>query len=1237
MQPEIIHSRVQTVPGQFLIALRQPLPLKRGLETALDILSATGVLPVFEQMGGEEATFAIHPAISARFPPESIFRRLLWLKLNSNLPPERVVQAFRSLPEVEEVEPVRRIPLLEAPDDSLLGLQEHLRQIRALDAWNITAGDSSVIIAIVDNGFDLDHPDIRPNLWINGAEKNGVAGRDDDGNGYVDDIYGYDFAENDPDPRYGPLKLRGFSHGTHVAGLAAATGNNEVGVAGVAWKCRLMLLKAAMDDDPMAIFSHHAYTAIAYAVANGAKVINLSWGGYDSVSKIEQKVIENAFEFGALLTAAAGNEGTDEVLYPAGYHHVISVSWVDSSDRKPQGANFGKWIDVVAPGVDVLSTLPEGKYGRKSGSSMASPIVAGVAALLWARYPDWSPFQIAEQLLGTADPVDLVNPGYARLMGSGRVNALNSLTGLGKRQLPARPILLHYAFSDSSFGNGNGLIERDETIAVYVKMSNVSIGKATEALFRLLPVSQLAIDWQRHSQWVDVPADTDFSLPDPFLFTLREPPGAEPLKFVLQYSGTNLMDGADTLLVLLQRRPILIVDDDDGVNNVEAFYTRILERWNIPFSVWNRKNNGPLPGRILQEFPIVIWFCEWAYPTLTPKDQNALSNYLAAGGSLFLTGQDIGWDLADAESENATDASRQFYRGVLHAEYVGDDANVHQVTGVPGQPIANGLAFTIYQPGRPEKHQYPDVFNPVDSAQAILEYAGGRGIGGLRYRGTGRLVYFGFGLEAIEAKERSTPEEPAPIREEVLARVLDDLFPIEYSPIRDVSFPSDSVSFHFEYAGTGKEPDSCFIHVLFEDGTAVRLRLNKNGQRFYGILPLTGKKGKVRYWFEFKTPDYQWTYPIRGERKPLTFLIGEDRLAPIIRPVPVHFSPARRNNFLFSVSIVENSTLDTARAFLHWRQEDTTNGDSISLTFNPNLGLFEAVLPDTFPFGSRIYYWFSACDRAEPPNQAISDTFSFQVGAEDFSGGLRNWEFGFEEWGTDTTRPYSEKFCVSTYPYQPYEKNMEISLLLKEPLDFSGTSQLQLQFATRFEIEPGDAGFVELKAGNGPWKVIAGPYSGFQPSWTEEKVDLSAFAGRAPCFLRFRFQSDAIASAAAMGWYIDDIEILQDRWIAVNVPEKRTPILNSFLLNLSDPFPNPSRQGIRMKITIPADNVRLMVRVYDVLGRTVFRQEWKLNKGEHFLQWDGTNGTGGRLPSGIYLVRVSGAGISKVKKIVLIR
>lgn len=307
------------------------------------------------------------------------------------------------------------------------------------EAWNLNTGHSNIVIAVIDTGVDILHPDIRPNLWVNTGELAGFTsigtwqpnGVDDDGNGHVDDIVGWDFAFNVNNPND---ELSG--HGTHVAGVAAARGNNGMGVTGVSWEARIMALAAqdyASGDLPISAVAG----ALIYAESMGAHVINLSLGLYQD-SRTLRDAINSVTR--AVIVCAAGNDGTDNDKrphYPSSYPNInlIAVTATNQFDQRAAFSNFGlSSVDVAAPGSRIYSTFSRfvdaGGYAFRGGTSQATPMVAGLAVLLRAANGTLTPVQVVSMIKNSVDGLPTLNN---RIATGGRINAQRALQLAGAK------------------------------------------------------------------------------------------------------------------------------------------------------------------------------------------------------------------------------------------------------------------------------------------------------------------------------------------------------------------------------------------------------------------------------------------------------------------------------------------------------------------------------------------------------------------------------------------------------------------------------------------------------------------------------------------------------------------------------------------------------------------------------------------------------------------------------------
>ena len=340
--------------------------------------------------------------------------------------------AAHPLIEASEFSYVRQTQASEIiPNDPRFEEQWNLSLIEMPGAWAIEKGDPEVIIAVVDTGFDYTHEDLASQTWVNADEipDNGI---DDDSNGYIDDVRGWDFSE--PPSRDGSGKSQNgdndpideSGHGTHVTGIIGAAVDNDVGIAGIAWNCTLMPIRGAGVEG---IRDDRSAAAIVYAVDNGARVINMSWGGRER-SFVLRDAVDYAYARGVLMVAASGNASEEASIFPAGYRKVISVAATEQHKQKFYQSNFGASIDIGAPGNVIVSTQINNRYRPLSGTSMATAHVSGVAALIMSKRPSLTHQEVRQILISTADPIT----ESPELVGAGNLNAARALMASGSLQ-----------------------------------------------------------------------------------------------------------------------------------------------------------------------------------------------------------------------------------------------------------------------------------------------------------------------------------------------------------------------------------------------------------------------------------------------------------------------------------------------------------------------------------------------------------------------------------------------------------------------------------------------------------------------------------------------------------------------------------------------------------------------------------------------------------------------------------
>ena len=357
-----------------------------------------------------------------------------------NADAESVALAYRGLPEVEYAEPSYEISVDDAglelgpvrPRDPRFAEQWALANdgqnggkqgadVSAMRAWSVTTGTDKVVVAVLDSGVDYTHSDLAANIWVRPAS---VAPYEDNELGTIQDFHGYNAIENSADP------MDDNGHGTHCAGIIGAEGGNDIGIAGVNWKVQIMPLKF-MNAGGFGT-TKDAIEAINYVIDRkkhgvNVRVISASWGSTQK-SRALDDVIQKAYQEGILFVAASGNSSTNNDRsphYPSSYNNVISVAALDRNDQLASFSNYGpKSVQIAAPGKDILSTWLGDDYEEHSGTSMATPVVAGVAALVVANEPRISVSELRQKLLASVDKLDALK---GKVTTGGRINAAKAV------------------------------------------------------------------------------------------------------------------------------------------------------------------------------------------------------------------------------------------------------------------------------------------------------------------------------------------------------------------------------------------------------------------------------------------------------------------------------------------------------------------------------------------------------------------------------------------------------------------------------------------------------------------------------------------------------------------------------------------------------------------------------------------------------------------------------------------
>ncbi|MDP8240001.1 MAG: S8 family serine peptidase [Candidatus Hatepunaea meridiana] len=685
--------------------------------------------------------------------------RIYNLYFPDKLSVKKVVAGLSKLKGIEYAEPWYLVPVYMDYNDPDFDEQYAMELIEASSAHDIATGDRTVAVAISDLGIDMDHEDLEDNLWINPGEDlnhNGIVddnernNRDDDDNGYVDDFHGWDFDEDDNDPEDEGDQGQYAGHGSHCAGIASAVTNNRVGIASIGYSCGILPVKAGGRG------GHEAEDyaeSVEYAATVGAKVISCSWGPPMDIEVLHDAV-DYAHDHDALVVAAAGNLDPrnqmlrpEQRVYPAAYDNVIAVAGTDQDDHKwgsrEEGSNYGDWVDISAPGHEILSTYINNDYYVASGTSMATPLVAGVAVLLRATYPDLSVDEIRNLLFEGADDIDDENQDYRGKLGAGRVNAYQSLLLGPMHSLDIGDLEI---ISDD---NDNGKMDPGETVQLAITVSIPENGEMIEDIVVTLESEDDDVNIQTGSFEIDEldAGDSFINNDEPFIVEISGDvePHTTWLTVSVESEAADIQD-AKTFEMIIGHPHIFIVDDDGGAD-VEDIYFDALDNSEMGWARWDVAEREEPPAEdMISDYEMVIWITGNDQAPLDNLDRWELSNAIEQGANVLLIGEYIGDDHLNSEL-------LQNYFSALHqADIIRSDT----VRGIEnGSPLGSNIVLSLGN--ELFDSESPSSMIAIDGGGEVVEYISrneGIGIAGV-YRTdqqTGsRTIYLGFALEAIDS------------------------------------------------------------------------------------------------------------------------------------------------------------------------------------------------------------------------------------------------------------------------------------------------------------------------------------------------------------------------------------------------------------------------------------------------------------------------------------------------------
>ncbi|RLD25598.1 MAG: hypothetical protein DRI54_04560, partial [Bacteroidetes bacterium] len=735
-QNEKIKSKERIKQSSLFVEGQMTIKLKAGVG---DYKKQTGLIyfgiPSLDEKVQEfgvyqlEKRFQFNPRLMRSDLPD--LSRIYKLSYNSETSLNKIVAAFSANPNVEYAEGIPIYKVSVVPNDALYDDCQHLPQIMAEEAWNIHKGEDGteeIVIAIVDTGTDWEHEDLVQNVWQNlseDADGDGATiefidstntwvldpgdlnGVDDDNNGFTDDLVGWNFINEDGDPN--PILSNPmYNHGTLVTGIACGRTNNEIGISSISYNLKYMAV-CADENNTLA----YGYDGIIYAAENGADVISNSWGGGTS-SAAGQEVIHYATGLGSIVIGAAGNDNIEYALYPASYLGAISVASVNEEDAKADYSNYHCSVDISAPGgegdIGILSTSSDNSYEAFNGTSLATPLVAGVLGLLKSYHPTWTNEELIERVLATSDYIEDLNPGYENLLGHGRINAYEMLLGENIED-PYLKLGIEQIFANDA--NENGILEPGELVSLSFDIRNFMQTYGSDNVDVILTTSDADIIILTGEANIDIAADTISQLLDLFAIQIGDNAEAHYAEFNLHFeSEMEIKKGEDIAFTLLISPSGYFVYDGDGegenYSGVYIYNYLIDHGFNAMYG-----SGDEFPTSLNGFEAVFLSFGNFAsgYTTFGNQHVDVVSNYLTdVEGDVYIESSD-----AFAYDQVGNTAFHLLFG--LTSSNDGSTNPIDSLWGLENS-LANGMAFTS---SSQSTNSWIDMFSPIDEAEAVFE------------------------------------------------------------------------------------------------------------------------------------------------------------------------------------------------------------------------------------------------------------------------------------------------------------------------------------------------------------------------------------------------------------------------------------------------------------------------------------------------------------------------------------
>ncbi len=756
------------------------------------------------------------------------------------------------------------------------------------------------------------------------------------------------------------------------------------------------------------------------------------------------------------------------------------------------------------------------------------------------------------RIVETADNIDDANPDYVGLLGSGRINLERALN----ESVTATPrFKIVNSIIDDASGNNNGVLDPGEEVQLIITLRNewanangVNVKLSSENVWPVT-VGTPSLGLGTMTGVLDTTSwEADA------VFTISAAADAIPLSnsFKLEITSGGYSQIIDYNIAVSPQ--ILFVADFEASGNKyldhSQFYLDAFEANNISYDYVHHLDTE-ITTELLDKYSIVVWGCEWTFPSLDPNDRTVLSSYLDGGGSLFLSGQDIAWELN--ESEDNLDI--EFFNDYLKSNYLADDAAVSEIYGIEGDPISDGLEINFYQVKRDADQQFPDAIEPIDSAVSTMNYADGRS-GAIRYTGDYNLVFFGFGgFEAIT-------EEP--IRNIIMKNTIDWLSGIDYS-IEKLKDSEDTEQGYVVNLIANSRSSLISTTELYWDIDG-ELPFNKVAMtdlgegKYSAEIPAQSEGSDIEY-FAFAKDD-NGAYVITQTN---SFYIGADSEPPTIELITKPFAnsvnvygPAP---YGIRVNLDDNVGIDSSSAKIYYtvNEFEPYSFNQMNSTENGFEGSFEFSEP--LIIGDKVSYYFEVVDASSGANKASTEVYEYYIDTlqviDDFENGLADWELD-GLWDLNVRRKQGE-YSLTDSPDGFYYSNTNSTATFLPSFNLTPYQYAGIDFFLRANLESGkDSILAEISNDGGVnWNTEFG-FSRSSTSFKQQKLDLTKYTGAGNEDVRFRFRLYTDEQGERDGVWIDTITITVS-YDVVGVEDEVIQLPKTYSLEQNYPNPfNPS-------------------------------------------------------------------------------